>query len=87
MEKTSYGYDLDLLIILHKLCVSYPTRRGCRENSVYLSAKLLSLCQGKICEGGFSWILEIGRAYYESTSKVDEPKNSSLLLATPIFHL
>ena len=30
-EKSGYHLDLALLTILHKLCVSYPTRSGNKE--------------------------------------------------------
>ena len=33
-EANVYGHDLDLLIILHQLCVSYLTTSGCQEKSV-----------------------------------------------------
>ena len=35
-EINSYMHELDLLTILHKLCVSYPTRNGCKEKIVHL---------------------------------------------------
>ena len=36
----SYGHDLDLLIILHQLHVSYLTRCGCREKNYPSKARL-----------------------------------------------
>lgn len=87
MRKYGYGYALDLLFILPKLHVPYPTRSGCREKNICLSTKLFSLCWREIYDGEFSWMLEIGRIYYNSTIKVDEHKNNTHLLATPICHL
>ena len=35
-EGNGYTHVLDLLIIMHYLCVSYPTRSACRAKSVGL---------------------------------------------------
>jgi hypothetical protein len=35
-----YGHNLNLLITLHRLCVSFPTRSGCREKHIRLKASL-----------------------------------------------
>ena len=35
-EENGFRHDLDLLIILHKLCVTYPTRSGCGARNILL---------------------------------------------------
>ena len=41
-EESGYMHDLDLLIILHKLDISYPTRSECREkNACFRPAYLI----------------------------------------------
>ena len=36
-EANDYGHNLNLLVILHELQVSYPTRRGSREKSIQIT--------------------------------------------------
>ena len=48
-EENGYGQYLDLLIILHKLCVSYPSRSGCRAKSFCLGAAYLGLNGVLLC--------------------------------------
>ena len=43
-EANGYGHDSDLLIILHSLHVSYPSRSGCREKSFKITHVYL-ICQ------------------------------------------
>jgi hypothetical protein len=40
MRPMGYGHNLNLLITLHRLCVSFPTRSGCREKHIRLKASL-----------------------------------------------
>jgi hypothetical protein len=40
MRPMGYGHNLNLLITLHQLCVSFPTRSGCREKHIRLKASL-----------------------------------------------
>jgi hypothetical protein len=35
-EANGYMHDLDLLIIFHELCVSYPTKSGSRYYNIHL---------------------------------------------------
>ena len=35
-EANGYKHDLDLVVILHYLCVSCPTRNGCKERNIHL---------------------------------------------------
>ena len=44
MRPMGYGHDLDLLITLHQLCVSFPTRSRCREKHIRLKA-ILNYCE------------------------------------------
>jgi hypothetical protein len=43
-EANGYGCNLDLLIILHSLRVSYTSRSGCREKSIQITHVYL-ICQ------------------------------------------
>ena len=43
-EANGYGCNLDLLIILHSVLVSYPSRSGCREKSIQITHVYL-ICQ------------------------------------------
>lgn len=42
-EEISHKHNMDLLIILHILRVSYPVRSGCKENGVHLRPTCLVL--------------------------------------------
>ena len=43
-EENGYKNDLDLLIVVHYLCVSYPTSSGCKDKSVCSRKVIHQIC-------------------------------------------